>query len=327
MTSVAALAALLSASQGGAPSPSPVELLRVFKAGEVMRYQVRSLLVTETQRIGMPFMQPNDLEINYDSSLQISALKADGFATALYKRPTMDIVLGETAERDRVTNKEKSNINLELSLSPINEITGVKDLNAKPAAPPPRRTGGALWMSAAGAAPAPQVSIPFVQDLYRLSLYVGSLDAAIDLNPPLPYEEVKTGATWRKTATYQPQALRGRPNAKMAVQRLDWTYRYEGVVEVKGRKVHRVTGVLALDTDVAKFANQEAGATAGQTGLEAIPLKMTMNVSYDLDLATRKTLAASSEAKGSWSVKLTAAEEPVLEEKFTGRTTLTLASG
>lgn len=334
MSLVGTLAAAILLNPASAPQTktdapaAPVSLLRVFKKGEVLKYQVRGLIVQETQRIGMPYMQPSDQEINYDSTLTVQAMKADGFADLIYKRPTMEIVLGETGDRDRQVMKEKTDINLLLTMSPINHVTNSKDLNVKPAVTPARQKPKPALLKASNPfaalanASVGQISIPFVEDLKRVSLFVGTLDTAIDLNPPLPDDDTKVGATWKQTATYQPQAIKGQKD-QMQVQRLDWTYVYSGVVDSEGKKVHRITGTLKLDTDVAKMVNAQAGS-ASRSGLEALPIKMDMKVEFDLDLNTRHTLAARSESKGSWSLKLVGAPETVLEERFTGRTTLRL---
>ncbi len=325
-----AAAILLNPSQAAQTqaAPAPVSLYRVFKKGEQLKYQVRGLIVQETQRMGMPYMQPSDQEINYDSTLLVQTLKADGFADLVYKRPTMEIVLGETGERDREVMKEKTDINLLLTMSPINHVTNFKDLNVKPATTPAKPKPKSAFAASSSPfhafanASLGQISIPFVEDLKRVSLFVGTLDTAIDLNPPLPDDDVKVGAVWKQTATYQPQAVKGQKD-QIQVQRLDWTYVYSGVVESEGKKVHRVTGTLTLDTDVAKMVNAQAGSAA-RTGLEALPIKMNMKVEFDLDLNTKHTLAARSESKGSWSLKLVGAPETYLEERFTGRTTLRL---
>lgn len=326
---IGTLAAFALIAQTPAPTAAATSLLRVYKKGEILKYQVRGLMVTETQQIGRPYLQPQDQEINYDSTLEVKELKPDGFADVVYKRPTIEVIMGETAESDRRSSKEKVNFHLLLTMSPINHVTGAKDLTVKPPAKPPAKPGSkpllaasSMPFAALAGASVGQFSIPFIQDLMRVSLYVGTLDTAIDLNPPLPYDDVKPGATWKKTATYQPQEVKG-GSGKVQVQRLDWTYTYDGIKEANGRKVHRITGVLKMDTDVAKMVNEQAGS-AIRSGIEALPVKMDMKVEYDLDPVTRHTLAARSESKGAWSLKAVGAPEIVLEQKFTGRTTLAL---
>ncbi len=44
-----------------------------------------------------------------------------------------------------------------------------------------------------------------------------------------------------------------------AVQRLDYVYSYDGVVDSNGQKVHRVTAKLNLDTDAAPYINSFMG--------------------------------------------------------------------
>ncbi|MCG9894166.1 MAG: hypothetical protein MH204_01665 [Fimbriimonadaceae bacterium] len=317
MLSAALFAATLANQQ-------PVDLTRSFKAGQTFRYRVRSLLVTETQLIGQPFRLPNDTEINYDSTLQVTGLRPGGFATMVYRRPTMQIIEGETAERDRVINNERTNINLEFSYSPINEITAVKDLNP---ASSTARFARPLRVQSEGLQRAVNaiMSIGFQGEIYRLALFTGNLSSAIDLQPPLPYEEVKVGETWKRTAMYQPQSKTA-GSRELIQKRLDWTYTYNGIVESNGRRVHRITGTISLDTDWADFINQQMGASAARTGLDKIPVKFESKVTYDLDLNTRATLRAQAETKGSWLARLVQLTEPLVDETFTGRTTLTLTN-
>ncbi|MBX7132517.1 MAG: hypothetical protein K1X67_07555, partial [Fimbriimonadaceae bacterium] len=163
----------------------------------------------------------------------------------------------------------------------------------------------------------------YQQEIFRLALCVGNFDTSLDLSPKLPFEEVKVGETWKKTASYAPQVIKGK--GKSAVQRLDYTYTYEGIVDSEsGKKVHRVKAVLKLDTDVAPFINGLLDMKPEESGLKGMTLKLDQTILWDLDLKTRKTLLAVAESKGESNVVLTQnPNEPYQEIRLKGRTVMT----
>ncbi len=307
---------------------APVELFRQFTAGKTLSYAVRSHLMTEQRQIGQPIFMPSELDINYDFTIDVKAIKTDGFADVVYKRPTMSIINGETAESPPVENIEKTDYNLSMTISPINEITNLKDLNAKPAEKPKPKTGGGSFKALlANPTPGAQMQLPgmeYIQEMYRLVLFTGSMDSSLDISPKLPYEEVKKGDTWQRTVSYQPQKLKGK-DGKSAVQRLDYTYTYDGLVTKDNVSYHQVTGTLKLDTDIAPFFNQMLGATEGMTGLKSMPLKLDSKVVFLLDEKTKNTVRADAESSGGWGLVLTQLPDKfAIEEKIKGRTSLRL---
>lgn len=301
------------------PQAEPVELYRQFTKGEKLDYQIRSHLQTEVKQIGMAYFQPQELDINYDFSLEVQNVKNEGFAQVIYRRPTMTQIDGETADSAPVKSTEKVDWNLSMTISPINEITDLKDLSQAKARTP-------LFSRLASPAPAPgvgQMSLPFVQDLYQMALFIGSMDSNLDLSPKLHYAEVAPGDTWQRTVSYQPQAVKGDKD-KQQVQRLDYTFTYNGLVDYEGKKAHKITGTLHLDTDAAKFINQMQGTLPSQSGLEKLPLKLDQEIVFLLDEKTKHTLSARATSTGGWYVKVAGVDQPVREEKIRGRTTLKL---
>jgi hypothetical protein len=136
---------------------------------------------------------------------------------------------------------------------------------------------------------------------------------------------VQVGDTWKKTVSYQPQRLQG-AGGRQAVQRLDYTYTYNGLVQSNGKTVHRVTGETSIDTDLAEFLNQMFEMTPQQTGLKAIPLKMKAKVEFDLDQKTKQTLLAVGETEGSYSFQVTVLPDPIREERLKGRSVMRLVA-
>ncbi len=295
-------------------SPQYVDISRVFKAGETNKYQVRSRLQMETRQLGQTVFLPSSVRIDYDFTLSVKQMLDEGFAVHIYRRPTMTITEGETASSPPVKNVEQTNINYEITLSPANEMTNAKSLVAR-------------WAAASSpAAPQDLMSIvgQFTGELQRLALFTGSLDSGMDLSPKLPYDEVRVGDTWKRTVGYSPQRIAN--SDKAAVQRLDYTYTYKGIMEVNGQKIHRVQATMGLESNAAEFVNQSLGMTPGQSGLEAINLKLDATIDFDLDLNTRKTLRAMAVSKGGYDVRISQVPgQPVLEQKLSGRSQLSLA--
>lgn len=294
-----------------------VDISRVFKAGETSKYAVRSRLQMETRQLGQTVFLPSSVRIDYDFTLSVKQMLDEGFAVHIYRRPTMTITEGETASSPPRKNVEQTNINYEMTLSPANEMTNAKSLVARWAA---ARDG------AAPAAPQDLMSIvgQFTGELQRLALFTGSLDSGMDLSPKLPYDEVRVGDTWKRTVGYSPQRIAN--SDKAAVQRLDYTFTYKGIMEVNGQKIHRVQATMGLESNAAEFVNQSLGMTPGQSGLEAINLKLDATIDFDLDLNTRKTLRAMAVSKGGYDVRVAQVPgQPVLEQKLSGRSQLSLA--
>jgi hypothetical protein len=156
-----------------------------------------------------------------------------------------------------------------------------------------------------------------------LALNTGSLDGSLDFAPKLPLDDVKPGDTWKKTVGYSPQNLKGKN--KDAVQRLDYTYTYVGVVDSNGQKVYRVTADLDTSSNLAKFFFEATGLTSEDTLIKAIPLNLKAHIDFDLDMKTGETLHAESQATGGFSVQTTDSEQALHEERFKGHTVLNLA--
>ena len=276
-----------------------VDISRVFKAGETSKYAVRSRLQMETRQLGQTVFLPSSVRIDYDFTLNVKQMLDEGFAVHIYRRPTMTITEGETASSPPVKNVEQTNINYEMTLSPANEMTNAKAQDL---------------MSVVG---------QFTGELQRLALFTGSLDSGMDLSPKLPYDEVRVGDTWKRTVGYSPQRIAN--SDKAAVQRLDYTYTYKGIMEVNGQRIHRVQATMSLDSNAAEFVNQSMGMTPGQSGLEAINLKLDATIDFDLDLNTRKTLRALAVSKGGYDVRVAQVPgRPVIEQKLNGRSQLQL---
>ncbi|MCW5940820.1 MAG: hypothetical protein KIS66_01220 [Fimbriimonadaceae bacterium] len=310
---LAVLTSLLCVNSPGVTT----DLSRVFRKGERVQYEVNSHLLAETRAGGLSTFMPEDTDFEYRFAYQVTDLLADGIALAKYQRPTMTITESD-GEGEPERKVEKVNLDLEVRLSPINELLNVKDLGKKT---PPK--DGIRLVADRPLMRQPDMVANFVLEVHRLALFLGSLDSSLDFAPKLPFEDVAPGATWKRTVGYQPQRL---GSGKSAVQRLDLTYTYRGPTTSNGKPVLRVTADLDLDTDVAAFANQLYGTTPEESGLFRLPLRLKAGIEFDLDPATRRTLAARATSEGGFQLFVTdySKTNPILETRLKGRTSLGL---
>jgi hypothetical protein len=293
-------------------APQPVTLSRIFAANEKNTYRVHSKLQIQSRQEGLQVWIPEDLDLIYQFSTEVVRMKADGVVDMRYRRPSVTEIEGETFDAPPVRRNIPLNMDMLLTVSPLNRI-----LDSKPFV----RPRAARFMRPAQAGQEGTVFGDMLGEIYRLSVFVGSMDSSLDFAPPLPISEVKPGDTWQSTVSYQPQRARGQ--TKPVVQRLDFTYTYQGVVQSGSRKVHRVQGVLSLNTDLAEFFHTTLEASKAETGLSKLPLTLKATVQYDLDLKTCRTLAIRANSNGGFQIFTTESpDEPVLEQKLTGVTTM-----
>jgi hypothetical protein len=335
--SVIALSAALLAPQQQAKNTTtdaaPVTLSRLFAKGEKLQYSVLSNLHVESRQYGLQTFMPEELDLDYKFTTEVKELKNDGVAVVHYLRPNMVQVDGETADRGPKTTVEKVDWNFDLTVSPINEVVEMKDLNPPKKKPTPKPSGGDdggdggqfILMAGAGARQQPLFIGQFISEMYRLALNVGSMDSALDFSPKLPLDEVKVGDTWKKTVSYEPQKLKGK-DGKQAVQRLDYTFTYKGLVTVNGKQFYRINAALDLNSDLGDYINQLIGMKPAESHLKSIPLKLKQSIDYDLDMATKRTVLARSKADGGFTINVTDVDEPVQEQKMSGSTEMKLVA-
>lgn len=301
----------------------PIELYRSFEKGKTYSYAVKTYLQSETRGGNVNTFIPSDTDINYDFTYKVLDVKNSGIARVLYQRPMITEISGETAEHGPVTTKVPLNWKMELDLSPVNAVTGLKDLSQD------KRTFGipvpAKNFYAMSMVEKQDFIGSLVGELQRLALFIGSLDSALDFAPKLPLGEVVVGETWRQTMSYQPMELKG-SGGKFEVQRLDMDLTYKGKTDFNGKQVEYIQGIMKLDSDAAKYINQSMGASANQTGLAKLPLKLESTVDFYLDPKGLHTLRASARTTGGWSIFLTGIPEAIQEERIKGRANITLSS-
>lgn len=274
---------------------------------------------------GLETWIPEDFDMNYDFTTFVEDMKADGIAVLHYQRPVVHQIIGETFNSPPKESDEKLNLNVRLTVSPINEILEAKDLNEKPSKAPKKPDGDFLRNfgqprqgSLAG------VLTQFISEVFRLSLFAGSFDSALDFAPKTPFTPVKVGETWKRTVGYSPQKLQGKGN-KQAVQRLDYTYTYKGTVENNGKQFYRVEAALDLKTDLADFVNQLVEMKPDDTGLKKVPLTMKSKILFDLDMKTHHTVLAQATTESGFAIFVTQyPDDAVQEEKIKAHTTMRL---
>lgn len=302
-------------------SQDTTELYREFTKGESWNYTVKAHLLTDNAELGRSAL-PSTIDFVYDWSATVKSVDEAGFAKVEYKRPFITQIEGETEDSGPRSTKIPLDMHVEMQLSPINEITDVKEIEK-----PKGKSGGGITrfvrsMEAAGFSPRTALQLGgFQQDLYQMALFIGSMETALDFNPKLPLDSIAVGETWKKTVSYQPQALKG--SKEQAVQRLDMEYKYDGIMDVNKVKVHRISATIKLDTDAALYINQMMGTTPGQSGLKSFPLQLDSKIEFDLDLKSKKTLRAEANTVGHWSIFQSGINQAVVTEDLKGRATMT----
>lgn len=299
-------------------APPSVSLNHVFEKGTRASFEVRSTLHTESKDRGITTWFPDSAEFRYTFSLDVQDVGAQGVAKIRYRRPNIVKTFAEQFDRPERTEVEKVDDDVMLQISPANEILDASDIKHPK---PPEKANSEIrsWVGSDATSTAAPLNI--LKIFYSLALFTGSLESSIDFNPRLPFDKVKPGDTWKRTATYAPQKLKG--GQDLAVQRLDYTFTYVGVVQSEGKSVDRVTAKLRLETDAAAYLHQVTNMTPAQTRLRSLPVLLDASMEFDLSRANHKTLRASASSKGSFKVFSTdVLDEPVYEERLTGETTL-----
>jgi hypothetical protein len=320
------LATTTSLQGAGATATAPVELLRKWTAGEKLTYVTKAQF-TDEQRIGdLQTFIPTDQDITYRHTLHVQKVKADGIAEVLFDRPNMTIIIGDTGSSSAKSLVEKTDINQLLDISPTNKVLNVKNVDNKK-----EKKGGLndlnlLRKSQGDLADliTQKFLVDFVQDFQRLAFFVGSGESGLDVSPVMPFEEVKVGDTWKATATYQPQKLKGQGD-KQAVQRLDFTYTYLGLMKSKeGKDIQRIQAKVDFTNDMVDYARQVVGASRSSMQVKSAPIKFNAMINFDLDPSTLHLVKAVAESQGSFSFSLKGIDQPYVEDRFKGRTVVKL---
>jgi hypothetical protein len=303
-------------------SSAPVQLTHGFVAGQKLAYQVLTHLTAERRFKGLDTWFPSDLDLNYNFSYTVTKLQPDGVAEVHYLRPTITEVIGETSDSPPRDVVEKVNFNELLTVSPINEILSQKRVTQ----PEDFHRVDATIQSGlqSGWSGAAKLLTPYISEVHRLALFIGSVEDALDFSPKFPLNAVKPGDTWQKTVGYQPQKLGG-ASSKVALKRLDYTFTYVGPIQAEGKSFLRVEGKLSLSTDVAEYVKQIDPEQDVQTELVKAPLKFDSAIRFDLDPKTRDVIHAEGSTTGGYQLFTKSSGDTALaEERFKGTASMEL---
>ena len=249
------------------------------------------------------------------------SLDEDGNASMRYERgPTYQINTDpETLAAKK--NKESDPFKIDLVLSPINHFIEIKEVKA-----PAKYSPKLNVMLQQQISPTDITQIfagSYIMDLYRLSLFVGSLDSSFDFSPKLPEDPIKVGDTWLNTVSYQPQKTGAGPQTM--VQRLDMKYRYDGQKTVNNKKVERISATLSMDSELTSFINSQYGMSASESPIKGMRLTFKSDVTFDLEPKTFKTLRGQALSNGTVKLDWKGEEGTFAERKWTGESNFVLA--
>ncbi|MCC7101973.1 MAG: hypothetical protein IT206_02705 [Fimbriimonadaceae bacterium] len=302
-----------------APGKTPVLLNRKFVKGEYNAYKMNALLTVEIKEKGLDTFLPSETGYEYGFNTTVNSLDGDGNASMRYDRgPTYRLDNDEETLAIKKV-KESDAFKLDLILTPINQFIEVKEVK-------PPKAAKLNVMLAQQASPTTITQIlagQYIMDLYRLSLFVGSLDSAFDFSPKLPDDPVKIGDTWLTTVSYQPQKTSS--SGQTMVQRLDMKYRYDGQVSVNGKKVERVSASLSLDSELTSFINSQYGMSAGDSPIKGLRITFKSDITFDLEPKTFKTLRGQALSSGTVKLDWKGEEGTFAERKWTGESHFALS--
>ncbi len=322
-----ALVGQTPATKPAPPAAKPVLLNRKFVLGETNTYRMDALLTVELKEQGLETFLPSSTGYEYGFTTAVNKIDMDGNATMVYERGKTVRIDGEYAERPERRVAESEGFKFELIVSPINEFVGMKQIKdpPKPGAKPAPRNQTLRLLQEGGMSGTQMTDAlvgQFISDLYRLSLFVGSLDSSFDFNPKLPEDPIKVGDTWKTTMSYQPQRLAG--TNRQVVQRLDMTYKYVGPATVNGKKVERITADLGLDNDMVSYVNQTYGIPPAQSPFRALRMQFDSKIVFNLDPVNFKTLSAQALSKGSIRLEMKSETAPIAERRIHGESNFRL---
>jgi len=305
------------------PLQAPVALARQFQKNEKLAYQFLSHITAEQRGKNLETWIPEDLDINYNFTTQVTQLKPDGIAVMHYLRPSITEIEGETFNSGPQTKVDNIDLNYQLTVSPINEILENKSLSKPKPSSSSGDSGGDGDRRLEIRQQGPMAFFaPYINDIHRLSLFIGGVQDSLDFAPKFPLNPVKPGDSWKYTVGFEPQKLKGK-DGKSAVQRLDYTYTLVGPMTSKGRQVIRVDATLDFSTDLSDIFKQLLGDRASETDVSKVPLHFKSLIHFDLDPATKETLRAEGTTEGGYQVFLTeTGSDAAFEERFKGNMTL-----
>lgn len=322
-------AALMTMAIAGAhaPAASPAaEVLvnRKFVKGEYNSYRMNALLVVELKQKGLETFIPTETGYEYAFNTQVHSIDPDGNASMRYDRGPTYRIDQDFANGTNKRVKESDALKYDIILTPINHFIEAKEV--KPATKPGAKPTAKFFRPVQGMPGGIQLTDilagQYISDLYRLSLFVGSLDSSFDFSPKLPEEPIKVGDTWLATVSYQPQKLSG--TNRQQVQRLDMTYRYDGPMTVNNKKIERISATLGLDNDLVPFINQTYGMSTSESPLKSFRLKFDSKLTFDLEPKTFKTLRGQAISNGLVVVQLKGEDGNYGERKITGESNFVL---
>lgn len=316
----------------GAPSsnlPGTTLLNRTFKLGLSSMYKVRARLHVEQRESGLLTYLPEDIDVSYDFYTRILKVEA-GDATMRYFRPSISELDDDGSSIDPKPKVIKLNLTADYVISPINATLDMTDLTPKKKNKKVTSSlGESLDLRRFHALQQIQIGPlgQFLEQVQQLALFIGGPDTSLDFAPQFSLYPVKIGDTWKQTVGYQPQNLsEGGGKIKKVVQRLDLTYTYKGKSTYQGKPALLVTANINLNTDLAKYVEDQFQESATESHLKSFPLKLKEEMNFYLNPKTLQIIYATVHSKGGFKIISTLSDSPLVEVKLKGINRMKLVS-
>ena len=256
-----------------------------YVAGEKRTYTMTAISSGEVKASGLVMGMPFKATETTKYSLTVLAEAPED---------TADVRLADESSVTRYAEmfdqepwEEKGELNwVVITISPTNEILKVWD-QSKPKKEPKEEDAGKDEQE---------------MDSKRLAKMLTSRLAGqtrfhglVELGPKLPWYPVKVGDTWQDTLTVLrgEQVTRDPSRRASRTSRLDITYRYDGLQERDGKKVHLISATYSADLDLKSDAIRSIPRQLHHLNpIKSATLRVSGKIDYQLDPSNGKMLRA-----------------------------------
>lgn len=296
------LHALVGLAVGYAQTGDEVTLRRVFAANDVQRFVMTNVLTGEEQSGTLLTWQPFRLTVTDKYSFKVLSLAPAGTADVRYDSEGVTYHHGQEVGRDPRDDKQDPSWVI-LTMSPTNETLVTHDFSRpKKKDKKPADSDGLILPLMSAPGPQPQITANVIGAVVQTFLSLRLLE----FGPVLPWHPVKVGDTWEDTLSSLPGQTPNRDPSKRAPrnQRLDITYRFDGLKPRNGAQVWAIHGSYSADLDLKRnLLEGQPKQVLEMQPITSATAKVKGEMDFFLDPKNGNVLFVQSSATGEVSVE------------------------
>jgi len=287
----------------GAPQDQEVLLRRVYASNEVDKYVLVTNLSGEQQFGELLTWQPFKITLTDRYSLKVLSLAPAGTADIRYD--SEGLVERRAQELNRGPSEEKSDPNWRVfTMSPTNEILTMLDQSPRPKPKKPtapNEEDESLFLRTSRTN-----QVVLARSVVQSLIGVFLNPQLLEYGPPLPWYAVKVGDTWQGTISTLPGTATSLAAGQKAPRnnRLDVTYRFDGLKPKDGRQAWLIHATYSSDLDLKPWLLE--GVPKQVLDLNPITsanVKVKGETDFWLDSKTGEMLWCSSNGAGEVNVE------------------------